>query len=184
MAAPCSCCRGRRCVRVRTPSETALDEAFLSLRDKLVTEKRIRSIETEPFQRNPLPEDPRPWEMTRRQFEDAAEPKFERTWGSGALRLTQGPGHRFLGLSQSVLRRELRFVLRCNGGPIEGYSVRVPGARPDLHEQPHRAFIEAALAEGQVVPWAVLREYPDLSSGLGQLVPPRLDVPRGWRRPR
>jgi hypothetical protein len=184
MSTSCTCCRGRRCVRVRTPDERAFDSALVRLRDKLARERPQPVHEYEPFQPNPLPDDPRPWEMTRRQFEDAAEPKFEPSWGTGALRLTDGPGHRFLGLSRSVLKREIRFMLRCAGGPVEGYGVRIPATRPDLEEQPHRAFVEAALAEGQVVPWMVLREYPDLSSGIAQLAPPRLDVPRGWRRPR
>ena len=53
-------------------------------------------------------------------------------------------------------------------------TVRVPAARTDLHDQPHRAFVEAALAEGLSVPQAALSDYPDLGSGVWRQPAPRL----------
>jgi hypothetical protein len=52
--------------------------------------------------------------------------------------------------------------------------VLVPAERPDLYDQPHRAFVEAALAEGVSVPDSVLSDYPELRTGRA-LEPPRVD---------
>ena len=161
----CACCRGRRCVRVRSAEEIAFDAALLRLRDKLATEQHRGVLHQSVTQQ---PGHPRPWEMTRRQFEAAAEPGFQPTWSRGL---------RFRGLSQSVLRREIHFQLRCPGAPVDGYRVRVPAGRADLHDQPHRAFVEAALGEGFSVPSSVLSDYPELRAGVRQSSPtPRLDL--------
>jgi hypothetical protein len=105
--------------------------------------------------------------MTRREFEAAAEPSIESAWGTPHFR----------GLSRSVLRRELHFLLRCPGSPDDGYRVRVPARRADLYTEPHRAFVEAALAGGLTVPPSVLSEYPELGDGRPLAAPPpRLDV--------
>ena len=166
MSTACTCCRGPRCVRVRPADEIALDAALLRLRDTLAREQPGSSrCSPRPFAHA------RPWEMTRREFDAVAAPSLQPTWGTEGLR--------FRGLSRSVLRREIQFVLRCIGGPVEGYRVRVPAGRPELGDQPHRAFVEAALAEGLAVPIAVLGEYPDLGSRSPTLPapPPRLDGP-------
>jgi hypothetical protein len=160
MSTTCTCCRGRRCVRVRSAEEIAFDAALLGLREKLAGEP------PQAWLGKAVPQHPRPWEMTRRQFEAAAAPSFEPSWATR--------GRRFVGLSQSVLRREIHFLLRCPGGPVDGYRVRVPAARTDLHDQPHRAFVEAALAEGLRVPHDALSDYPDLGSGVWQQPAPRL----------
>jgi hypothetical protein len=124
--------------------------------------------------------------MTPAQFEAAAEPRLQPTWATptwtGRRGASMRPGHRFMGLSRSVLPREIHFLLRCKGGPPDGYRVRVPEARPDLYEQPHRAFVEAALAEGLVVPSAAAADYNDLTSG-PQDVRPSLDLPPDWANP-
>ena len=160
----CTCCRGRRCVRVRSLDEIAFDAALRRLRDKLAGEQQA-SIEhqTPSRTRDVLP---RPWEMTRQQFDAAAEPSIESAWGTP----------RFRGLSRAVLKREVHFLLRCPGGPSDGYRVRVPARRADLHDQPHRAFIEAALAKGLSVPAEVLSDYPELRRGRLLATPPRLDL--------
>ena len=168
-------------MRVRAPEDRSFEGALLRLRDRLASERQLSATGSRLAGVEPSapPEHPRPWEMTRREFEAAAEPRFERTWGgTGALQLTRGPGHRFLGLSQSVLRHEIHFVLRCPGSPPGGYGVRVPAGRLDLEDQPHQAFVEAALLQGYEVPHSVLREYPDVGSS-PFLPAPRLDIPRG-----
>jgi hypothetical protein len=144
---------------VRSAEEIAFDAALLRLRDKLASNSPR-------FRLDRQNQEPRPWEMTRRQFEAAAAPSFEPSWATR--------GRRFVGLSQSVLRREIHFLLRIAGGPSDGYRVRVPAARIDLHDQPHRAFVEAALAEGLSVPQAALSDYPDLGSGVWRQPAPRL----------
>jgi hypothetical protein len=169
----CTCCRGRRCVRVRAVDEISFDAALRRLRDKLARERRAaadaaprepaRQRDSRGSDADPLP---RPWEMTRGQFEAAAEPGVETNWGTP----------RFRGLSRSVLRHEVHFLLRCAGGPLDGYRVRVPAPRADLYEQPHRAFVEAALADGLAVPSTVLTEYPELRHGRSVAAPPRLDA--------
>jgi hypothetical protein len=108
---------------------------------------------------------PPPWEMTPGEFEAAAEPSVDSVWGTP----------RFRGLSRSVLRRELHFMLRCPGSPDDGYRVRVPAPRADLYTEPHRAFIEAALADGLTVPPSVLSNYPELRDGGPLESPPQLD---------
>ena len=166
----CTCCRGPRCVRVRSLDEISFEAALRRLRDELASEQRPgvhRPPVTRPLVNHPLanrpPVDrrpdllPRPWEMTRRQFEAAAEPSVELKPAAG--------GVRFWGLSWSVLRHEVEFLLRCPGGPVDGYRVRVPAHRAELCDQPHRAFVEAALADGRVVPSSVLDDYPELRNG-------------------
>jgi hypothetical protein len=54
--------------------------------------------------------------------------------------------------------------------------VRVPARRADLYEQPHRAFVEAALADGLVVPGTVVAEYPELRAGRSRATVPRLEA--------
>jgi hypothetical protein len=165
----CTCCRGRRCVRVRSLNEIGLDTALLRLQDKLSRERspgrqlqlQLQPVASEPA--SPL----RPWEMSRRQFDTAGQPGVESGAGRGA--------HRFRGLSRSVLRREVHFLLRYPGAPADGYRVRVPERRADLYNQPHRAFVEAALADGLSVPAGVLSEYPELRTGRPLATPPRLD---------
>jgi predicted transcriptional regulator len=186
MATTCTCCRGRRCVRVRQPDETAFESALVRLRDKLARERRLAQLAREPERAHhdadePAIEDPQPWEMTRQQFEAAARPAVAGAWSkTWAMRRARLPvsAPRYLGLSQSVLRREIQFSLRYPGGPLEGYRVRVPATRVDLHDEPHQAFVEAALAEGRPVPAAVLRDYPVLGSGVWKLPAPHLDLTR------
>lgn len=160
----CTCCRGRRCTRVRSVDEISFEAALRCLRDKLVSERQA-SVQQPPLGRGPdmLP---RPWEMTLPEFEAAAEPRVESRWGVT----------RFRGLSRSVLRRELHFLLRCPGSPADGYRVRLPALRADLYTQPHRAFVEAALADGLTVPPHVLSDYPELADGRPLAAPPRLDA--------
>jgi len=169
----CTCCRGRRCVRVRTLGEIKLDAAFRRLRDKLIREQQqqqqaaLAAPASELRVASPDPDaPPTPWQMTRVEFDAAAEPAVETAWGTP----------RFHGLSCSVLQREVHFLLRCLGGPDDGYRVRVPGRRADLYDQPHRAFVEAALAEGLAVPSSVLAEYPELRYGRVPVSAPRLDT--------
>jgi hypothetical protein len=159
----CTCCRAHRCVRVRSGDEITFDAALRRLRDKLVSE--CQPSQEEPSRGRPAGVLPPPWNMTRREFEAAAEPTIETAWGTP----------RFRGLSRAVLRRELHFLLRCPGSPAEGYRVRVPDGRADLYAEPHRAFVEAALADGLTLPPSVLSDYPELQNGRPPAAPPQLD---------
>jgi hypothetical protein len=143
--------------------EITFEAALRRLRDRLSGEGQPEPPR-ERVSRNPEAP-PRPWEMTRGQFDAAAEPTIQLAWGTT----------RFRGLSRAVLRREVHFLLRCPGGPVDGYRVRVPARRADLHDQPHRAFVEAALADGLSVPSAVLSDYPELKEGRWEAPSPRLD---------
>jgi hypothetical protein len=160
----CTCCRGRSCVRVRPVDEISFDAALRRLNDTLVGQRQAGVLEQRRLDRTPHVL-ARPWEMTLPEFEAAAEPSVESRWGVP----------RFRGLSRSLLRRELHFLLRCPGGPEDGYRVRVPAERDDLYTEPHRAFVEAALAEGLSVAPRVLSDYPDLPDGRALAAPPRLD---------
>lgn len=167
----CTCCPGRRCVRVRSMDEINFDAALRRLQAKLSSDSQRSQTHqsSRDFGQDALA---RPWEMTRREFNAAAEPTVE----------SAGNAPRFRGLSRSVLRRELHFLLRCAGSPPDGYRVRVPHRRADLYNQPHRAFVEAALAEGLTVPPSVLNDYPELRSGRPVATPPRLDFTPPARR--
>jgi hypothetical protein len=52
---------------------------------------------------------------------------------------------------------------------------RFRGLSRSVYTEPHRAFVEAALAEGLSVPPRVLSDYPDLTDDRALAAPPRID---------
>jgi hypothetical protein len=144
--------------------EISFDAALRRLNETLVSQRQA-TVQEQPRLDRSAHLLLRPWEMTRPEFEAAAEPSVDSRWGVP----------RFRGLSRAVLRRELHFLLRCPGSPEDGYRVRVPAEREDLYAEPHRAFVEAALADGLSVPPHVLSDYPGLPEGPAMTAPPQLD---------
>jgi hypothetical protein len=100
-----------------------------------------------------------PWEMTAEEFDAVAEPFVEmrptapgRSW----------PGHRMFGLTVSTMRFGMRLRLVVEGGPDGGYLADVDWSDEASLEDPRRAFIADALAQGYMVPRHVLADYPEL----------------------
>jgi hypothetical protein len=100
-----------------------------------------------------------PWEMTADEFAAAAEPWVDL---EPVRLLSEGPSHRVFGMTVSMLRKAVRLRLVVRGGPEDGYEVDVPWEDQVSREDPRRAFVAEALAEGFVVPRHVLADYPDL----------------------
>lgn len=91
--------------------------------------------------------------MSAEEFEAAAEPFLQvNGWAS----------QRMFGLTVSTMRFGIRLRLRVPGGPDEGYLADVEAEDTASLDDPRRAFVVDALAQGHDVPADVLADYPDL----------------------
>jgi hypothetical protein len=101
-----------------------------------------------------------PWELSAEEFAAVAEPFIS---VQPARRGQSWPGHRMFGLTVSTLRFGMRLRLVAEGGPEGGYLADVEWSDQASLEDPRRAFVADALAQGQYVPPEVLADYPELA---------------------
>jgi len=107
-----------------------------------------------------------PWEMSAAEFNASAALRIVAVWTPDAERLTrlrQPPPQRSLGLKRSYLRTGTELRLDVEWGPPEGYVLLVSQDEEATLNEPHRAFVKAALDQGIGVAAEILAAYPDLS---------------------